>query len=348
MGVLYALTAAMLFGLSTPFAKVLIGDVPPVLLAGLLYLGSGVGLTVIYLARRVRLKPEGSLTRADLPWLGGAVLFGGVIAPVLLLTGLRSVHGSTASLLLNLEGVFTALLAWFAFRENFDRRIAVGMALIVAGGLALSWPGSSGWVVPTGSLLVVGACLSWGIDNNLTQKVSACDPILVTAIKGLVAGGVNLVIALAMGSTIPKLSVIAGSATVGLLGYGISLTLFVLSLRHLGTARTGAYFSLAPFIGTAVAIPLLGEPLSGALLLAAILMGAGVYLHLTEDHDHEHRHAPVEHAHPHTHGEHHAHPHDDGVDPEEPHVHWHVHHPVVHCHGHFPDIHHRHDHDDHD
>ena len=319
---------------------------PPVLLAGLLYLGSGIGLMIVHTARRIRSTTTASLTRADLPWLGGAVLFGGIAAPVLLLTGLQSVYGSTASLLLNLEGVFTAFLAWFTFRENFDRRIALGMGLIVAGGVALSWPGEGGWSLPTGSLLVAAACFCWGIDNNLTQRVSACDPILITSIKGLIAGSVNLGIAFAIGSEMPTLSIVIGSATVGLLGYGISLTLFVLSLRHLGTARTGAYFSLAPFIGAAVAIPLLGESLSTSLLIAAALMGAGVWLHLTENHDHEHVHDPAEHTHQHSHDEHHSHSHDDDTDPIRPHTHWHVHHPVLHCHKHYPDIHHRHGHDD--
>ncbi|NLH50500.1 MAG: EamA family transporter [Myxococcales bacterium] len=344
-GVLYALGAAALFGASTPFAKLLVGDLSPVLLAGLLYLGSGTGLSIIYLARRRRVQDAAPLSRADWPWLAGAILFGGIVAPILLLTGLAATPGATASLLLNLEGVFTALLAWFAFRENFDRRIAVGMALIVTGGVVLAWPeGGSGLGLPLASLAVAGACLCWGIDNNLTQKVSAADPLLVAAVKGIVAGGVNLLIARLAGATLPPLRLALGAAVVGLLGYGFSLSLFVLGLRHLGTARTGAYFSLAPFIGAAVAVPLLGEPPTIPLFVAACLMGSGGLLHLTEVHRHEHRHSLLEHAHSHVHDEHHRHTHEATIEAGESHEHRHVHQPIVHSHGHYPDIHHRHDH----
>lgn len=344
-GVFCALGAAALFGASTPFAKCLVGDLSPVLLAGLLYLGSGMGLSILFLARRRRTAATVSLSRADLPWLGGAILFGGIVAPILLMTGLAATPGATASLLLNLESVFTALLAWFAFRENFDRRIAVGMALIVAGGVMLSWPdGGSDLRLPLGSLAVAGACLCWGIDNNLTQKVSAADPLLIAAVKGMVAGGVNTLLALAAGAAPPPLRSALGAAVVGLFGYGFSLSLFVLGLRHLGTARTGAYFSLAPFIGAAVALPLLGEPPTMPLFVAACLMGSGVLLHLTEVHRHEHRHSLLEHAHSHVHDEHHRHEHDRPIAPGEPHDHRHVHQPILHSHGHYPDIHHRHDH----
>jgi drug/metabolite transporter (DMT)-like permease len=343
-GVGAALLAAVLFGASTPFAKVLVGEMRPVLLAGLLYLGSGLGLSTLYMARRRAATTEAPLTRADLPWLAGAVLFGGVLGPVLLMLGLSTTPGSTASLLLNLEGVFTALLAWFAFRENFDRRIALGMALIVAGGVVLSWQGEGGLGLPIGSLLVAGACLCWGIDNNLTQKVSAGDPIQVAAIKGGVAGSVNLAVALSLGAALPALPALGGALLVGFLGYGVSLVLFVLSLRHIGTARTGAYFSLAPFVGAGVALALLREPVGPRFFAAAALMGLGVWLHLTERHEHEHHHERLVHTHRHVHDEHHQHEHPPGMDPTEPHTHEHVHQPMTHSHPHYPDIHHRHGH----
>jgi len=345
-GVAIALLAAGLFGASTPFAKLLLGEVPPVLLAGLFYFGSGVGLSLVRLVRRQsRVSAlEAALPRAQWPWLAGAVLFGGVLGPVLLMLGLQRTAAATASLLLNLEGVFTALLAWFVFRENFDRRIALGMVAIVAGGLVLSWQPGAGLTISTGALLVAGACLCWGVDNNLTQKVSSSDPFQIAAIKGLVAGSVNLAIALALGAHLPDFKVLCEALVVGFFGYGLSLACFVLALRHIGTARTGAYFSLAPFVGAAVALPLLHESIGPFFVAAGVLMGVGVWLHLTERHEHQHAHELLEHAHRHVHDEHHQHEHAADSDPTEPHTHLHVHDPLTHSHPHFPDIHHRHGH----
>jgi len=346
-GVGVALLAAALFGASTPFAKLLLGGVSPILLAGLLYFGSGVGLSLVRLARRGQSTlgaGEAALPRAQWAWLAGAVFFGGALGPVLLMLGLQSTSASTASLLLNLEGVFTALLAWFVFRENFDRRIALGMVAIVAGGLVLSWQPGTGLAFSSGALLVAGACACWGVDNNLTQKVSASDPFQIAAIKGLVAGSVNLAIAFALGASLPPLKVLAGALVVGFFGYGLSLACFVLALRHIGTARTGAYFSLAPFVGAAVSLLLLRESVGPLFVAAGVLMGIGVWLHLTERHEHQHAHEPLEHSHRHIHDEHHRHAHAAGVDPTEPHTHPHLHEPLTHSHPHFPDIHHRHGH----
>jgi drug/metabolite transporter (DMT)-like permease len=342
--VLYALLAAALFGASTPFAKLLVGETPPLLLAGLLYLGSGVGLTIARLLRDRGLKPFG-LTPAEWPWLLGAILFGGVLGPVALMSGLTQTGGATASLLLNLEAVLTAVIAWVVFRENADRRIVLGMVAIVAGGLVLSWPTGEavegGWIGP---LAIAAACLCWAIDNNLTRKVSASDALLIAATKGVVAGVVNTGLALSFGASLPGSDILLGTMAVGLLGYGISLVMFVLALRGLGTARTGAYFSTAPFIGATVALVLLGETTSPAFWVAAALMGWGVWLHLTEHHEHEHRHEPIEHRHRHVHDEHHQHDHDVEWDADKPHEHWHRHRAIVHKHPHFPDIHHRHTH----
>jgi drug/metabolite transporter (DMT)-like permease len=344
VGVGAALTAAALFGASTPFAKLLVGEMRPVLLAGLLYVGSGLGLSLLRVLRRGKNSAEAPLIRTDLPWLTGAVFFGGILGPLLLMLGLSRTPASTVSLLLNLEAVFTALLAWFAFRENFDRRIALGMLLIVSGGVLLSWPRGATPPLPLGALAVAGACLCWGIHNNLTQKVSASDPFQVAAIKGAVAGTVNLAVALWLGARLPSAPVMLSATFVGFLGYGVSLVLFVLALRHIGTARTGAYFSLAPFVGAAIAWGLLREPVGAQFLIAAALMGAGVWLHLTERHVHEHRHGRLMHTHPHVHDEHHQHEHPPGIDPREPHTHEHTHEALTHSHPHFPDVHHRHEH----
>lgn len=344
-GVACALVAAALFGASTPLAKLLLGEgVGPVLLAGLLYLGSGCGLSLWWVARSRRAKSEASLSRADLPWLFGATAFGGVAGPVLLLLGLAATPASTASLLLNLEGVLTALLAWFVFKENFDRRIALGMLAIVVGGVVLSWAGRPEAGVPWGPLAVAGACLCWAIDNNLTRRVSAADPVQIAALKGLVAGAVNTGIALAAGAKVPGLAAILGAAGVGFVGYGLSLVSFVLALRHLGTARTGAYFSTAPFVGAAVSLVLFRESVSWPLVAAGGLMALGVWLHLTERHAHEHEHEELVHEHAHVHDDHHQHAHGPDDPTGEPHAHTHRHTPMRHSHPHYPDSHHRHKH----
>jgi len=341
-GIGFAVLAAVLFGLSTPFAKMLLAHTPPVMIAGLLYIGSGLGLSALYFIRRA--KDEPPLPRKDYPWLAGAVFFGGICAPVLLMVGLQLTTASTASLLLNMEGVFTALLAWFVFKENFDKRIALGMALIVAGGVVLSWHGANGFRLPLGALAVVGACLCWGIDNNLTQKVSASNPYQTAAIKGAVAGTVNLTIALSLGAKLPPFPVIGAALLVGFVGYGLSLALFVMALRHIGTARTGAYFAMAPFVGAIVSLVLLHEPIGVLFLVAAAFMAGGVWLHLTEKHEHSHTHEHLEHSHSHVHDEHHRHEHAPGTDLTEPHTHEHIHEPMTHSHAHYPDIHHRHTH----
>jgi drug/metabolite transporter (DMT)-like permease len=346
-GVGFALLAAGLFGLSTPLAKLVSPHVEPILLAGLLYLGSGIGLgvyTLRNLGRRKTRANEAALKRNDIPWLAGAILAGGVIGPVLLMWGLAQTPASSASLLLNLEGVLTALLAWFVFKENFDKRIAVGMALIAVGGLCLSWLGRPAIGVPWGALAIVGACFAWAVDNNLTRKVSAGDPVPIAMFKGLVAGGMNTALGLLLGAKLPGALVLLGVGLLGLFGYGLSLTFFVLALRHIGTARTGAYFSTAPFVGAAVAIIFMGDGLSVGFIIAAILMAAGVWLHLTERHEHVHHHDPMEHDHAHTHDEHHHHNHPPGVDAHEPHTHPHRHDELTHSHAHYPDIHHRHGH----
>lgn len=349
-GVLYALLAAALFGASTPLAKLLGGALPPLLLAGVLYLGSGLGLFIWYAIRRsiARGAPHDRLRRADVPWLAGAIVAGGVVGPALLMIGLVNTTAATASLLLNMEGVLTALLAWFVFKENFDARIALGMGLIVAAGLLLAWQeaaaahGATG--AAWGSLAIVGACLAWAIDNNLTRKVSASDAVQIACWKGLSAGTVNVAIALLMGTRVPTVPVLVGAASVGFFGYGLSLVLFVLALRNLGTARTGAYFSIAPFFGAALSLLLFAAVPGPLFWVAAVLMLAGIWLHVSENHRHAHLHEAVSHAHEHTHDAHHHHAHDFGWDGQEPHAHAHSHERLAHTHAHYPDIHHRHTH----
>ena len=339
------LAAGLLFGLSTPAAKALLTVANPWTLAGLLYLGSGIGLGCFRLVLVLigRVSREAPLRRSDWPWLAGAIVAGGLVGPVLLMFGLAAGLASQAALLLNLESVLTAVLAWFVFREHFDARIAAGMALITAGALLLAWPGA-GLGFDLGALLVAGACLAWAVDNNLTRKVSGGDPVLIAALKGAVAGAVNLAIASVTGAELPPVTVAMGALLVGLVGYGLSLVLFVRALRDLGAARTGAYFAIAPFAGAVAAMIALGEPLTVQLAAGGVLMLAGVWLHVTERHEHEHVHESLEHDHLHRHDEHHQHAHAPGVSLAEPHSHPHVHGPLRHGHPHYPDLHHRHGH----
>lgn len=339
-GVLFALGAALLFGAGTPIAKSLLNDLSPWMLAGLLYLGSGIGLTLYRLAINA---PKVFLSISEKLWFAAAIFSGGIIAPVLLMAGLSSMSASGASLLLNMESVFTALLAWIVFKENVDRRIALGMILIVIGAVVLTdidtlkiesiWP----------SLAIMGACLCWGIDNNLTRKVSLKDAAWIASVKGLIAGSVNLILAFVMGSLLPSLPTMAGAITLGFFAYGVSLTLFVLGLRNLGTARTGAYFSVAPFIGSLIAIGM-GEPITLSLISAGLLMAVGLWLHLSEHHHHRHIHTETEHDHEHSHDEHHQHSHDNLSAATTTNSHQHAHAIQAHEHVHFPDAHHQHKH----
>jgi drug/metabolite transporter (DMT)-like permease len=345
-GPLLALASAALFGASTPVSKLLLGVTDPLLLAGLLYLGSGIGLGIIALGARLSGRAaEAPLRRRDLPWLGLIILFGGVLGPALLMAGLTFASASAGSLLLNTESLATMVIAWIFFRENVDRRLFAGAMAILAGALVLSWPADGAAItVGRGGALIVAACICWGIDNNLTRKLSAANPVQLAMVKGVAAGIINTALGFAHGAQLPYEGTLAAAAIVGFLGYGVSLALFVLGLRHLGAARTGAYFSTAPFIGAVIAVPLFAEPVTWLLIAAAALMAAGVYLHLAEKHEHEHVHEPLVHEHRHVHDAHHQHVHAPSDPDGEPHSHPHQHGGLVHKHPHYPDLHHRHEH----
>jgi drug/metabolite transporter (DMT)-like permease len=342
--ILLALASAGLFGASTPFAKLLLGSVDPWMMAGLLYLGAGLGLAAVHLSRTALRLPavEAPLRRADMPWLALVIVAGGLLAPLLLMFGLSLTDAASASLLLNLEGLATMGIAWLVFRENVDRRLLLGAFAILAGAVLLSWEGrmSLQW----GALLIAGACLCWGIDNNLTRKVALHDATWLAAVKGLVAGPVNLALAFLLGAALPPLLNVFAAMLTGLFAYGISLVLFIVALRHIGTARAGAYFSIAPFFGALLAIAM-GDPVTIPLIVAGVLMAVGVWLHLTERHEHPHTHEPLAHEHWHTHpDEHHDHAHPEPVAAGTRHRHPHVHAEITHTHEHYPDSHHRHSH----
>ena len=342
--VVAALGGAVLFGASTPFAKQLVGAMPALLLAGLLYLGAGIGLVTIQLIRDKTWRLPRLLSAEWRAW-SGTIIFGGMLGPILLMFGLGHTSAGSASLLLNLEATFTALLAWIFFRENAGGRVILGMTLIIAGGIALSWPTSEDrtpnvWA----TLLIASACLSWAIDNNLTRKISTADPLFLAGSKGLVAGTMNTLLAFGLGASVPSWNSAALAMTIGFFGYGISLCLIVLALRGLGAARTSAYFSTAPAVGVAFAVLMFGESPSIGFWIAATLMATGVWLHLTEYHAHQHTHEVMTHTHSHLHDEHHRHEHDFPWNGEEPHAHPHRHEALTHSHPHHPDIHHRHRH----
>lgn len=346
-GAAYGLTAALLFGLSMPLAKQLLADIQPFLLAGLLYMGAGLGLAAWKIGASIfKRNParEARITRANLPTLTSAILFGGIIAELLLMYGLDRIPASEASLLLNLEGAFAAAIAWVVFREHANKQVVLGMVLLTAGALVLSIGTNWQIHITLPVLCVVAACLCWGLDNNLTRKISHLDPTTITMTKGLVAGVVNVSIGLAAGGSIPNLNLLAASLLIGLLSYGVSLILYILALREIGTARSSAYFSAAPFIGAIASIIYLHEPIEISLTIGGLLMAAGIYLHLTENHDHLHHHDRLEHNHAHVHDAHHQHAHNNDEVDGEPHAHFHSHESMTHDHPHQPDIHHQHKH----
>ena len=345
-GVLAALGSAFLFGAGTPLAKWLLDEVSPWMLAGLLYLGSGIGLGIY---RQLRGATRPRLNPGEMRWLAAAVLCGGGLAPVLLMYGLSAMAASHVALLLNAEAVLTAVLAWIVFKENFDRRIAAGMAAIVAGALLLSWPQPQALSGPQGvtslwpALAVTLACFFWALDNNFTRKVSLADASWIACVKGLAAGTTNLLLAFVAGAALPGALKLSAAMGVGFVAYGVSLALFVVGLRHLGAARAGAYFSIAPFVGALFSVFFLAEPVTWQLLAAAGLMGLGIWLHLTEQHAHAHQHEVLEHEHLHAHDAHHPHDHANLVQGQ--HSHRHRHESQTHSHAHYPDAHHRHGHE---
>jgi drug/metabolite transporter (DMT)-like permease len=346
--VLYALASAALFGASTPAAKLLLGSLDPFVLAGLLYCGAGIGVSILrrlapWIASNPN-APQAALSRNDVPWLAAAIAAGGVAGPLLLMWGLSRTDASSASLLLALEGAATALIAWCVFHESFDRRIFVGMVCLVTGAIILSWSGIPSLQKVIGPLAIVGACAAWGLDNNLTRKVSQADPLQIVELKGLIAGPFNVGIGIWTGAQLSASPVWLVAGMIGFFGYGISLVLYVIALRHLGAARTGAYFSTAPFLGGAISIVALGDAVTPRLFVAGGLMALGVWLHLTEHHEHPHTHEPMAHAHPHVHDEHHQHEHRHEDPIGEPHTHWHEHGSLAHAHPHTPNTHHTHRH----
>lgn len=339
---LMALAAAALFGASAPVAKRLLAEVAPSLLAALLY--AGAGLMALPFAARAWKRREAPLRAGDLPLLAGVVGFGGVAGPLLLLFGLTRTSATLASLLLNLEAVFTTAIAVLVFREWIGRRGLAALAVVVGGCALSTWAAGGATQTLLGPVAVAAACACWAIDNNLTQRLSLKDPLAVVCVKGLGAAPIAYAIArVTAHASWPAPRVVAGALGLGALSYGLSLMLYVRATRTLGAARTGVLFAAAPFVGAALAIPIAGDAPSLRVAGAALLIAAGVWLLLSEKHAHRHRHEPLDHEHLHVHDEHHQHAHRGDEGPE-PHAHRHHHDPIEHAHAHASDVHHRHKH----
>lgn len=352
-GVPAALIAAGLFGLSAPLAKKLLGDIPPLFLAGFLYLGSGMGLSLIVPLQRLSAKGktsvtqrEAEITAKDYLLLAGAILCGGLFGPILLTVGLSITPGATASLLLCTEGILTALVASILFHEAVGRRIWTAAFIMLLGSMVLSYKSDeAGLAFSPGALLVIGACFMWALDNNLTRNLSGKDPFAIARIKGLAAGPASIALACMTGERITHITPVIGALIVGMFSYGVSLVLFVYALRHLGSARTGAFFGIGPFIGASVSVLLLKDPVTWMLLTSASLMAAATWILLKEEHSHEHTHEHTWHEHRHTHDDkHHIHEHPDEISEDNDHSHLHEHHSITHTHDHTPELHHRHSH----
>lgn len=345
-GAAYGLTAAALFGVSPPLAKLLLPEAGPLLIAGLLYLGAGLGLfafELLFYRRSSAPHQEAPIRWSDARLLAGIILAGGALGPVLMLWGLERLSAVLASLLLNLEAPLTMVLAVFLFREHLGRWEVAGASLIFVGAAVLSYQPQALHGDVLGFLALLGACLCWAIDNNLMQQLSLRDPIVATRLKTLGAGTCTLSLAVATGQSLPSLSILLSALVLGLISYGLSLVLDMRALRILGAAREAGYFATAPFIGAVAAVPILGERWGTSEGLATTLMAAGLFLLLRERHSHEHAHDELEHDHAHVHGKHHEHGHDHAVI-GQPHAHLHRHPPLVHDHPHVSELHHRHGH----
>lgn len=333
------ITAAVLFGVSSPASKALLASLSPLTLAGLLYLGAAVGVFPFALR-------GGSATarrsRKNVARLGGVALFGGALGPVLLLMGLSQAPAASVSLWLNLETPATALLGWLFFREHLDKRVVVAVILVTIASALLA--GASGAALVPAALLVAGGCLCWGLDNNLSASIDGFTPAQSTLAKGLAAGTVNLALGFAVGAPLPRALDVGAALLLGSLAYGASIVLYVRAAQQLGAVRSQLVFSSAPFFGVLVAWVALREPVLATQLAAAALMLAAIALLHRERHAHEHTHEAMTHTHWHRHddGHHHDHVHDPPV--VGGHVHEHVHEATTHAHVHRPDLHHRHTH----
>lgn len=345
-GVAYSLLASLAFAAPVPATKALLASIHPVMMAGMCYFSAGVGL-LLYRLAFPRSEGESPIPPSGRKWLLASITAGGILAPILLMSGIAmTAKASFASVLFSSEVVFTALIAWLFFREHLSARFCVSLLLLVGGATALSWnPELSSFHLDKGLLMVLAACFLWGFDNNFTARLSGADPVTVACCKGLAAGFVNIALALLLGAHFPPLPQLLGAAAVGVCAYGLSIVLIIYGMRYVGAARGAAIFGSNPFLGALLCVAFLGEGVSAPFLLGFAACVAAMAVMMTEKHSHSHRHEGLAHEHGHTHADgHHRHVHTPG-DPEgEPHVHTHVHEGLEHSHDHSSDAHHLHRH----
>jgi drug/metabolite transporter (DMT)-like permease len=343
-GAFLSFFSAALFGVSPALAKLVMGEMSPVLLAGLLYLGSGVGLQLFLSFQKQNsfTAIRGLSKKAKLKLLG-AIISGGILAPLCLAYGIKFGSAFEVSLLLNLETVATTLIAWLVFHEYIGRSVWIGKLLLVVGALIISLNFKNGFGFSDAGILLIAACVFWGIDNNLTRDVEDLNPAVLASVKGWVAGGFNTLLALSLGQFQVGFNQGLGTLAIGAFSYGLSLVLFVKALRLIGASRTSTYFAVGPFFGMIFSVLLLNERPDHSQWFAAVLMALGLWTLYRERHSHPHTHEPLTHSHKHTHDEHHQHLHSGSEGPE-PHEHLHTHQPITHSHPHLPDVHHRHRH----
>lgn len=345
-GLTLALLSALLFGASTPASKLLLQSFEPFQLAGLLYLGAALGMAPIVMVER-RHGARMAFDRRNRLRLGGAVLFGGIVGPVLLLFGLRLTSAGAVSLLLNLEMVATAVLGAALFREHLGRLGWLGVAGVVTAGVLLGGGGGGGGGEARllGAAAVAAACSCWGLDNHLTALIDGITPARSTLVKGAVAGATNLLVGLWLAPLSASGLALAAALGVGALSYGLSISLYIASAQQLGATRAQGIFAAAPFIGAVLAFTLLGEPFGALEGAACGLLLASIPTLVLSQHAHVHTHEATEHVHTHRHDDdHHLHDHP-GLDPASRHSHVHRHERLVHAHPHWPDVHHRHRHE---
>lgn len=343
---IFIILSASLFGISTPLAKLLVRDIPPMALAGLLYLGAFIGLSLYPILRKTTThsnKKAAPLERKDFPWLIGAIITGGIIGPISIMTGLTLISGFSASLLLNLEGLATTIIAVFFFKENVGKRLWLALVSMTIAGVLLAWDTGQGKFNILGPLLIIFAMVCWGMDNNLTRNISHKDPIQIAKIKGLVAGTMSFSLALILGMKISLDFTIVFALLLGSFSYGVSLVFFIKALEGLGSSRTGAFFSFAPFIGAISSLIILREWIGWTMFPATGFMIIGLWLIISERHLHLHHHKAITHTHPHNHSDMH-HLHGQSGTFHEAHTHEHTHIELAHTHVHWPDTHHRHEH----
>jgi drug/metabolite transporter (DMT)-like permease len=343
-GAFLSLLSAALFGVSPVLAKLVIGEMSPILLAGLLYLGSGLGLQLFLFSKKQHSIPElKALSKKNRFKLLGAIISGGILAPLCLAYGIKLGSAFEVSLLLNLETVATTIIAWLIFHEHIGKHVWLGKILLIVGGLIISINPQSNFGFSQAGLFLLGACFFWGIDNNLTRDVEELSPSVLACVKGWLAGGFNTLLAVVLGQFSVGFSQAIGTLSIGAVSYGLSLVLFVNALRLIGASRTSTYFAIGPFFGMVFSVLLLRERPESYQWIAAVVMGAGLWSLYRENHGHTHTHEPVTHGHKHIHDDHHQHLHE-GTEGPEPHDHIHTHEPLTHVHVHLPDIHHRHRH----